>query len=84
MLLHLHAYTCGNINLHTQSFKYLPDTAPMRDCHVNHIWRNLSFFLQSGHVYQPIAMQLCKSQSHDTLRVILEARGGGDFYLYPP
>lgn len=35
---------------------------------------------QRSHVYQPIAVQLCKSHSHDTLRVLLEAvgsRGGG-------
>lgn len=48
-------------------------------------------YLHRSHVYQPIAMQLCRSPSHDTLRVVLEARGEeeeeereGGFYLYPP
>lgn len=31
------------------------------------------FYLQRGHVNLPIAMQLCKSQYHDTLRAVMEA-----------
>lgn len=41
---------------------------------------------QRSHVYQPIAVQLCKSHSHDTLRVLLEAvgsRGGGGLLSVP-
>ena len=58
-----------------QSWKYI---APMWEYHVNHTWHDLLFlyiyiYLHCSHVYQPIAMQLCRSPSHDTLRVVLEA-----------
>lgn len=69
-----------SIHLHVESWKRnLCDAALLQECHVNHTWHNLLFYFnhQHGHVYQPIAVQLCKSQSHDTFGVLLEAGGGG-------
>lgn len=42
--------------------KDLSDAPPLQECHVNHTWHNLFFSLnqQCGHVYQPIAVRLCK------------------------
>lgn len=42
--------------------KDLSDAPPLQECHVNHTWHSLFFFLnhQCGRVYQPIAVRLCK------------------------
>lgn len=41
------------------------------------------FYLQRSHVNLPIAMQLCKSQYHDTLRAMEEAGRGASIATLP-